>query len=821
MYSGTYVIAMTPIQHKPWFSMRMLLAGTCIVCIGLAVAFFLIQAKWLSRGANYLREDLRKQHRIIRNYEHLLVECQELRNRRLELAKNQNREYRQPLDQSLQVIDDATEELDHLLIGHSRHFRWIQINGIVVAYQNAIHAHIRLSQQLELSSWKRGQTPTTSTLQQSPPTSLFPELLARLGSSITGMRWLNPSENNPLTDDIRALSLRLATFFNILQPETMSESALELSLQGLRQELLGYESSIITAVRREIEYLWRNLTTNSEVFASSAETSINQHFLPLGFLMFILTGIIIFVHYRISHHLRYIKKRFSDSSLTRKLPPLPPCGIREIDDFERAYVRVADNFHRELQMNSRHIKAITTIWNVLSDLSREHADMHSKPSDALESCLGRLLRLLGEQVTAISLARILRSTDTGLIPMTEDYVSDSFRMSDKFDMYARSTGSFQRIGWDNSLSGWIARHAAIDPWTPESGDDVSMVSAPLRLIREFGLSPVHEQGLDGSIIGIRLHPQKAGEIFGSKAGLLILYFDDPTTAPGESDWMFMTIMAHQIVSVIDTAELLDISSRQRHFTSQLAVAREIQGSATPPKPPVVSGLEIDAVIRMAAQVGGDYYDFIRFHDGRLGVVIADVSGKDIPAALLTMVLKTTFKALPVDSLSPAQVLFEVNRILIGILSENYFVTMTYGVIDPVAHTILLANAGHTPVLHRTKSEGNNIVINIEIPGYPLGVIDTTFKEKKVPLLPGDTLLFFTDGVLDCRNEDGERFGQQRLESYLAEAISFNLPARRLLNELDSFRKNMDAPDDITVVSVTFGNSNVETSSAGQPAKESA
>ncbi|MBP7635348.1 PP2C family protein-serine/threonine phosphatase, partial [Candidatus Ozemobacteraceae bacterium] len=516
-------------------------------------------------------------------------------------------------------------------------------------------------------------------------------------------------------------------------------------------------------------------------------------------------GSLIYVHYRIAQHLRQMSRRFSDTTLPRKITSLPPLGIREIDDFERSLVQIADNFHRELQMNSRHIKAITTIWNVLSDLGRERTDMREKPSDALAGSLERLLNLLGEQVPTLSLARILETADDGLFPMTQDYVSSSFRSSEKFVVYTRSTGAHQRLGWTNSLSGWIARHAAIDPWTPNSGSDMYRISTPLRQIREFGLTPTHEQGLDGAVIGIRLLSQKGENLLANKFGLLILYFDDPENTPGESDWMFMTILAHQIVSVIETAELLDISNRQRHLTSQLGIAREIQASTRPPKPPVITGLEIDAVISMASQVGGDYYDFIHFRDGRIGIVVADVSGKGVPAALLTMVLKTTFKALRVETLSPAQILREVNRILIGIIAESYFITMTYGIIDPSTRSMNLANAGHTPVLHRTKKDGNDIVTPVEIPGYPLGVIETSFKERKVTLEAGDTLLFFTDGVLDCCNKTGERFGMAGLETFLKETSSVNLPARRLLARLDSFRDGLDAPDDITAVSVTFQN----------------
>lgn len=809
---------MPPHANRSWISMKTLLAAMCLAAIVLAVTLFVAQAQWLSQGAAFLRKDMRDAHRTIRNCERLLLELQDLRLRRADQEDHFGREYRQPLDSSLQMISDVTAEIDQLLINHPRRYRWIQISGIISAHQGAIRSYIRLVQQLELASWQAGGAQASSATNIDLQASHFLELARLLRESATGMRGLNPSAWNDLAVHARTLMQRLSRLEGVLPPAPLDEAAIRHSLTRIRQEIAGYEATLATMIRREIEQLWRDLSANSELFVSQGESYFSSRIPAWAVLLFLIAACLFLIHSHIAQHLRQMNRRFSDSSLPTKIPFLPPSGIREIDDFERCLVRVADNFHRELQMNSRHIKAITTIWNVLSDLNRERTDLREKPSDALAGSLERLLALLGEQVPALSLARILESSDEGLSPMTQDYVSRSFRSSEKYAVYTRSTGVHQRLGWTNSLSGWIARHAAIDPWTPDSGSDVYRFPAPLRQIREFGLAPIHEQGLDGAVIGIRLLSQKGENLSGNRFGLLILYFDDSENIPGESDWMFMTIMAHQIVSVIETAELLDISSRQRHLTSQLGIAREIQASTRPPKPPVINGLEIDAVIAMASQVGGDYYDFIPFRDGRIGIVVADVSGKGIPAALLTMVLKTTFKALRVETLSPAQILREVNRILIGIIAESYFITMTYGIIDPSTRTMNLANAGHTPVLHRTQQDGSDIVTPVEIPGYPLGVIETSFKERKIMLKPGDTLLFFTDGVLDCSNKAGDRFGMKGVETFLKETSSVNLPARRLLARLDAFREGLDAPDDITAVSVTFQNGEPnDTQQESQPA----
>jgi len=785
---------------------RTLLFAVSLAAITLAIGFCLIQARWILQISSYMRNDISEQHRILRSYTRLAAEWQELRNRRHQLVGVASQEYHQQLDHSLRAVRDTAATLDQLMSNHSRRFRWVQISEVVNAYLSAMRTCIRLNQQIEENTWRHVREKALPIRMQSSPLPLFSDLLTDFLTSFTTSRWLYPSERHLLAADAKALYMRLSGLADNLFLASNNKASLEWTQRFVLQELAGYEGNAIPMLRQETELLWRETDSSSELFVSRSESYLASQFPVWSALLLLFTLVIVFLHHRISTHLREIKRRCTEYVPGKQFVRHPPSGIREIDDLDKGFVQIIDNFHRELQMNSRHIKAITKIWSVFNDLSRESVDARSRPSDSLENCLDRLLKLLGEEIPALSLARILRSADVGLIPLTNDFASTAFRASERFEIYTRSTGTFQRMGWDDSLSGWIAQHAAIDPWTPESGEDVYRRLAPLRQVSEFGLTPKHEQGLDGSILGIRLHSQKNGQKTGKEYGLLILYFDDKTEVLNEADWMFITIMSHQMVSVIDTAELLDISTHQRHLTSQLAIAREIQASTIPPKPPVMTGVEIDAVIRMASQVGGDYYDFIPFRDGRIGIVIADVSGKDIPAALLTMVLKTTFKALRVDVLSPAQVLVEVNRILIGIIAESYFVTMTYCVLDPAARTIRLANAGHTPVLLRTKNGGRDFVRNIEIPGYPLGVIETSFKERKLALVPGDTLLFFTDGVIDCRNEANERFGQQRLESYLAGAASFNLPARRLLSELDAFRGKLDAPDDITVVSVTFLNS---------------
>ncbi|HEY9070372.1 MAG TPA: PP2C family protein-serine/threonine phosphatase [Candidatus Ozemobacteraceae bacterium] len=782
---------MNPDPQRARVSVRTLLIGLGVLLLLLALMFSLFHARWLLRTSEYLRKDLSERHRTIRYYERLSNTWQELRHARHGAARE--------FDQHLRSMRDTAAALDQLMTDQPRRFRWIQISGVLAAYQNALNTATKIQQQLEELRWNREMA---APRQPRIPAPLIRNLFNDLQQAFLNAYLLHAKGRSEFLTTLSAIAIRFQGLLETSYFASQDEASLTLSLRLIDQELSGYEAHVLPSLRQEITLLWRDLDTNAEFFLTDTETYLTTRFTSWGLGLLLLLTLLVLIHHRITRQLRDICRRMSEFVPGRRLPVRPLTGVREVDDLERSLGRIVDRFHRELQLNSRHIKATTRIWSVFNDLSRESAAQGSQPSEVLELCLDNLLKLLGEQIPALSLAKLVRTTESGLIPITPDYCSPAFQQSVRYTSYSASTSPYKRLGWDDSLSGWIARHVATDPWTPQEGEESYRTLVPLRRVSELGLVLKHEQGLTGPVFGIRLQSQKCDSAAGRNFCMLLLYFDDEDSLPGEADWMFISIMAHQMVSVIDTAELLDISNRQRHFTSQLAIAREIQASTVPPRPPVIPGFEIDAVIRMASLVGGDYYDFIPFQDGRFGIVIADVSGKDIPAALLTMVLKTTFKALKVDRLTAPQLLVEVNRILIGILSESFFVTMTYGILDPANRTVNLANAGHTPVLHRTHTGNADIVKSIEIPGYPLGVIETTFKEKKFSLAPGDTLLFYTDGVLDCRNAAGERFGQDRLISYLGGAGSENLPARRLLTRLDSFRGALDAPDDITVVSVS-------------------
>ncbi|MEK7331237.1 MAG: PP2C family protein-serine/threonine phosphatase, partial [Candidatus Eisenbacteria bacterium] len=210
-----------------------------------------------------------------------------------------------------------------------------------------------------------------------------------------------------------------------------------------------------------------------------------------------------------------------------------------------------------------------------------------------------------------------------------------------------------------------------------------------------------------------------------------------------------------------TRELLE----RRRLEKELAIAREIQASFLPEVAPVVPGFDLAGTTIPHDEVGGDYYDFIPVSDTRLGIAIADVSGKGIPAALIMAGFRMSLLAEIRNEFAIRAVMRKVNGLLHESTDRDKFVTAFYGVLDHKNRVLIFSNAGHNPpVLFR--SEGR--IEYLEEGGVALGVLpEAHYEERPIALRPGDVLLFFTDGVSEAESPTGEHFGQQRIERVVA------------------------------------------------------
>lgn len=230
-----------------------------------------------------------------------------------------------------------------------------------------------------------------------------------------------------------------------------------------------------------------------------------------------------------------------------------------------------------------------------------------------------------------------------------------------------------------------------------------------------------------------------------------------------------------------------------------AVAR-IQRSLLPTRLPDVPQLKLAVYYQTARRAGGDYYDFFSLHDGKLGLLIADVSGHGTPAAVMMAVMHSIAHAYPGATNSPGLMLNYLNQKLCQyyVGSSGTFVTAFYAIFDPKTYTLTYSSAGHNPPRWRT---GDRTVSLEDAQHYPLG-ITTAFQaaEASIVLKPGDQLVLYTDGIVEAMSVDRELFGNERLDQELARAS--NDPEETVASLLDCVNRfTSDAPptDDRTVV----------------------
>jgi serine phosphatase RsbU (regulator of sigma subunit) len=289
----------------------------------------------------------------------------------------------------------------------------------------------------------------------------------------------------------------------------------------------------------------------------------------------------------------------------------------------------------------------------------------------------------------------------------------------------------------------------------------------------------------------------------------VVYVDSRIRAGifSRADLDLLTAIASSAAIAIENARLYQVAVERGRLERELQMAREVQASLLPGETPQVSGWEFAARWRPARQVAGDYYDFIPLDGGRLGLVIADVSDKGMPAALFMAMTRSTIRASVGHAPSPAEGIALANRLICADATGGMFVTLFYAFLDPATGALTYVNAGHNPpLLHRggDGKAGPDNPIELERTGMALGVMDeATFEQRTVQCHPGDLVLFYTDGITEALDECEEDFGVQRLRRVLiqrqrAPVVDIVVAIERALEahvgELAPF-------DDITMVAV--------------------
>lgn len=254
--------------------------------------------------------------------------------------------------------------------------------------------------------------------------------------------------------------------------------------------------------------------------------------------------------------------------------------------------------------------------------------------------------------------------------------------------------------------------------------------------------------------------------------------------------------------------LAGFRAEREKLQAEFSLARRAQQDMLPPTPEI-SGYSIAASCTPSLEVGGDLYDFLRLPDGRIGIGVADVSGKGVPAALYMTLTKGLLASVTKDRSQLVPVVEEVNRHLHGVTRKKVFVTMALGFLDVEKRVLECVRAGHNPVVWRQAS--NNVTTLVSPGGLGLGitasrVFSNQLKVAEMALAEGDVVVFYSDGITEAMNSELELFGEQRLMNAVAKTDNLNAAETRdsIINDVKEFLGGIHPQDDMTLVVLRVG-----------------
>jgi len=258
-------------------------------------------------------------------------------------------------------------------------------------------------------------------------------------------------------------------------------------------------------------------------------------------------------------------------------------------------------------------------------------------------------------------------------------------------------------------------------------------------------------------------------------------------------WLFQGLCSHIGVAVQNARRFQQERSEREKMSREAQEARSIQQALLPKSSPFIPGFAVSGLSTPAGAIGGDWYDFIDLHDGRWGLVLADVSGKGTAAALLMSATRAMLRSLAENSCTPSEVLTKLNKLLVEDFPSGRFVTMVYAVLDPARGTLTYANAGHLPPLLVDGAGAKFLQTEM---GLPLGIRHGSFSETTVELPEQFRIALYSDGITEATGPDDEEYGPARLAAYVQRPDAC---PETLLEDVRKFANGAGLRDDATVI----------------------
>jgi sigma-B regulation protein RsbU (phosphoserine phosphatase) len=274
----------------------------------------------------------------------------------------------------------------------------------------------------------------------------------------------------------------------------------------------------------------------------------------------------------------------------------------------------------------------------------------------------------------------------------------------------------------------------------------------------------------------------------------------------QADFVVFKSIAEQSAFALYNAIIYSMANEKKRLDHDLEIARDIQRILLPSEAPAINGFQISGINVPARQVSGDYFDYIQVDQERLGVAIADVSGKGVPASLIMAICRSVLRAEAARNPSPADVLRKVNRQLYPDIKEDMFISMAYLILDHQHNGITLARAGHdSPLWYKRQSE---TVTPVKSPGMVVGidsgsVFDRLTVDFPIPLERNDCLVLYTDGVTETLNSEGDEFGVDRMMQSVRVSANDGAQAivKRIIEDVREFTGSIPQNDDMTLIAI--------------------
>ncbi len=414
------------------------------------------------------------------------------------------------------------------------------------------------------------------------------------------------------------------------------------------------------------------------------------------------------------------------------------------------------DYHRRLHRDLAHEKEV--VLSFVHDIGEVFAgEENLELAGLLKRVLFYALRTSRGGAGAIYLVepggQSLRAVVTSgtFVPLTDAIEADELQRSSRFD-YVEDMVRRRIIKLREGIIGEVAatdmaaliQDAELDPRIPRHAGDFLRVESVLA-------------------VPMRFHHEVLGVV------VVMNRVDGLGFTP--SDQNLLQAVADQSSVSIHFAQQSESLEEKRRLDQDLGFARGIQAALHPSELPSYSGLQLGAFSSPAKEIGGDYYDIVQVDDTHLGFAIADVSGKGVSGALMMAACRTVLRLKATGRLDCAGVLKELNAFISRDLNEDMFISMLYMILNTETHALTIARAGHLqPLVYPADGSGMR---RIDSKGIALGmatpaVFDSVLEEKTVILDSGDLVVIYTDGVTDVRSDEGEEWGDQHLQSTLAE-----------------------------------------------------